>query len=179
NRPERRRSSPDAGARGVDRSPPDAAPRVVEPPKPAATGKLTVVTDTWCDLRIDGILKGRHNPNAPRSYELDAGPHTLHCSQGPGMLSSRSQAKVVANRSRKLTLRLVQAVKVRVRLSKGAAVQIGSRRVGSGGTVSLKPGRYRVTVLNGAGQPIGSKYVTVAAGKPCQLRDVPTVGCFR
>jgi hypothetical protein len=156
----------------------DAAPVVSKPPEPVANGTLVITTDTWCNLRIDGNSKGRHNPNAKRSYQLEAGEHHLDCSQGPGGLSKQHKARVQAGKTRTVRMTLIEPVRAVVRLKKGAAIRVGGKRVGNGQHVTLRPGRHSVAVVGGGGQVMGRGWVTVVAGKTCVLRDDPALGCF-
>ncbi|MGE3545924.1 MAG: serine/threonine-protein kinase, partial [Kofleriaceae bacterium] len=64
----------------VDVSPPiDAAvARTVDAAVPLAAGAIVVVNDTWCDVEIDGVARGR---KSARPIAVAAGRHTVTCVQ--------------------------------------------------------------------------------------------------
>ena len=63
----------------VAAAPPDAADvAIVAPDAAPAGGAIHVVSDSWCNVAIDGVDRGRL-ANTP--YRVDAGHHTVACAQ--------------------------------------------------------------------------------------------------
>lgn len=141
-------------------------------------GTLRVRADTWCELSIDGRARGRQL-QAARTFSVPVGTHKLACTQGEGRPSQTVTVSVSAGAPVDAALQLLAAVTVEARLERARSVRIGSVVVPAGGRRELAPGRYRVTLLGADGRGLESGWVTIPARAPCQLRDQPTLGCFR
>ncbi|HLL23248.1 MAG TPA: serine/threonine-protein kinase, partial [Kofleriaceae bacterium] len=120
----------------------DAALQVdaAEPPDAAdARGLLTVVNDTWCEVSIDGVEKGRITRSA--TYEVSAGPHVVVCRQ-PGIQRWEKRIEVVAGTPARVAGSMVGEVEVRFDVD----AIIGGTAWSKGQTGKLKPGRTNAIV---------------------------------
>ncbi len=160
--------------------PADAAPIVearpidspIDPdPEPA---QLIVSITPWCDVVVDGKALGR--ASASKRHLLAPGPHQVSCVQsGTGL---RWQQEIVLKAGEQKTLKgsLLPPVTIKLALSKGLRVKIGTHKAESGGLIKLAGGRHLVEVLNAAGELVDSRYLVLRDS--CTLRDKPRIACF-
>ena len=129
--------------------PPDAIPDalVIE------HGKIVVVNDTWCEVWIDNVQRGRLPSQS--TFDVTTGHHTVLCKQ-PGIAEWTKDVDVAAGKTAKVQDAMLVPVEVRFELD----AQVGGASISKGGVRKLKPGRVNVTV-NGQ-----SMWV-----------DIPRVGC--
>jgi len=157
----------------------DAAPVIARPidaaPAPAP-GSLTVVMDAWCDLSIDGTSMGRADKK--KKYPLDAGKHTIECTQGAGLPSWTTKVTLDPGEHETVKGTLLGDVEVTISLGAGSHVRIAGKTYADGAKVSLKPGRVRVEVLS-ASTVIESGYVTLPRVAACKLQDYPDLDCYQ
>jgi serine/threonine-protein kinase len=120
---------------------------------PPEKGKVEVVTDTWCELSIDGAPRGRLQ--GKMTVELDAGPHTILCMK-PGMAEWTKTVDVLPGKTVRAEGAFLAPVTVRLELD----AEIGGTSFSRGDATKLKPGRTNVKV--------GGKSLWV---------DIPRVSC--
>jgi hypothetical protein len=160
----------------------DAAPAVVMPVDAAAPvidaapapARVTFAFDTWCELVIDDLPRGR----ADREREVVLGPgrHRASCSQGPGLGAWSETVEVRAGQVRRVEGTLLAPVEVTI--DAGDAVRISGQTIRSGDRIVLRPGRYRVEIVVG-GRARAPVYVSIPRVARCTLRDRPAVDCYR
>lgn len=145
--------------------------RIDAPPAPA---RVTFVFDTWCELVVGDMKRGR----ADRALvvELEAGRHRATCSQGPGLETWSGTVDVEAGETKRVEGTLIEPVDVLVDV--GDAVRIDDREIKRGERVKLKPGRRRVEVLVG-GKARPHVYVSIPRVERCTLREKPQLDCYR
>ncbi|MBZ0237571.1 MAG: hypothetical protein K8M05_34960 [Deltaproteobacteria bacterium] len=160
----------DAGV-PVDAAAPDAPP-VDAAPAPA---RVTFVFDTWCELVVDDVPRGRADREL--TISLDAGRHRARCSQGPGLETWTGTVDVKPGQARRVDGNLLSPVDVLVEVGDGIRIN-GKDTVARGERTELKPGRYRIEVLSG-GKPRSPVYVNVPRVERCTLRDKPPLDCYR
>jgi tRNA A-37 threonylcarbamoyl transferase component Bud32 len=170
----------DAGV-ALPQPPPDAAPHVVAPPPPDAApappaqGSITLVLDAWCDLSIDGTSLGRLDKK--KSYPVDPGSHEIVCTQGQGLATFTQTVTVAAGAHKTVKGSLLGVVHVTVAVSGGDAVRIAGATHANGATVDLKPGRFRIEVMQG-GTSVTSGYIDLPRIASCTLKDRPDLDCY-
>ncbi|MBA3394617.1 MAG: hypothetical protein H0T89_18370, partial [Deltaproteobacteria bacterium] len=143
-------------------SPADAAPADSAPVDAAvATATLVVTNDTWCDVTIDGVARGKINPT--RSFTVPVGPHVVVCEQPniPGHRWSR-EVEVVAGKLATATGDMLAPVEVTIEVDD---ITIGDTRYSRGRMARLKPGRYPVQV---GGRSAG--YLEIGRVARCRVR---------
>jgi len=144
--------------------PPDAAaiapPIDAEPPN----GTLVITNDTWCDVAIDGVPRGRLNPGAKLTIDVPRGHHVVSCAQ-PGINPGwRRELDLAGGATQPIAGTLLSTVDVAIAIA-GDRVKIDDRFYPRGGIAKLKPGRHRGVVFHGDQSGIGAFF------------DVPRVGC--
>ncbi len=151
--------------------PTDAPPADGPPPvdAPAESATLVVTNDTWCDVTIDGVARGKINPT--RSFTVPAGPHVVVCEQPniPGHRWSRD-VEVLAGKLATAKGDMLAAVEVTIEVDDITIGDIGYSR---GLVARLKPRRYPVQV---GGRPAG--YLDIPRVARCRVRvDAGKVVC--
>ena len=130
----------------------------------AATGAIIVKADTWCDVEIDGELKGRISA---KPIQVSAGTHTVVCTQGSGTgLIWTKQVEVAAGKTTTVSGSLLPAIEVRIATN----VTIDGVAYRAGATARLK-GRLRLEK--------DGVTVNVTISSPCEIRDTPGLDCYR
>ena len=147
---------------------PDAAPLAVSP------ARVTFAFDTWCELVVDDQPRGR----ADRELEVTLAPgrHRASCGQGPGLGGWSGTIDVAAGEVRRVEGTLLAPVEVVIDL--GGGVRIGGQVVRRGATIVLRPGRYRVELLDGS-RVRSAGYVNIPRLPRCTLRETPSLDCYR
>ena len=141
----------------VDALPPvDAAPPPPPDAAPIAKGKIQVVNDTWCEIWIDNVERGRLP--AQSTYEVTAGSHVVLCKQ-PGINEWTKTVEVTGGKTTKAEGSLLALVEVRFEVD----AKIGAASFSKGDRRKLKPGRTNVVV---GGQ---SLWIDIPR-MPCRLR---------
>jgi hypothetical protein len=165
---------PDAGV-AVAVTPPDAATIFTVPPDAAAapTGeaKITITNDTWCDVSIDGVSRGRVAlANAKLIVTLPAGHHVITCEQ-PG-LNAKWTREVDIEDGKPFQVRgtLLSSTDVTIAITTGDRVQLDGTYYPRGSVVKVKPGRYRGLVFQGTQGGVGG-FVDIPR-LPCRLHEV-------
>jgi eukaryotic-like serine/threonine-protein kinase len=156
----------------ADAALPGPGPDLPAPPAPPAPARLTVVMDAWCDVTIDGVAQGRADRHRP--IAVAPGHHEVACSQGPGLASWRGGVDVVAGEDRAVEGSLLAKVAVTVDIA--GEVRIDGAPHGRGDVVPLSPGRHKIEVIGGG--EAAERWVTIARGTPCRLRDTPELDCY-
>jgi hypothetical protein len=164
----------DAGVPVVIDAAPLFAPPVDAPPAPA-TARVSFVFDTWCNLVVDRVDRGRADREL--AVELDAGHHTATCSQGPGLETWSGTVDVKAGVAKRVTGTLIEPVDVLIAV--GDSVRIDNDRDARprGTHIKLKPGSRRIEVIVG-GHVKTTAYVRIPRVPSCTLRDKPPLDCF-
>ena len=166
------RTRGDARRRGIDAITdlPDAA-SVLEPDAPrdaqvdaaVGDGTLIVITDTWCEITVDGTPHGRL-VGTRRSITLAAGHHTVSCVQ-PGINPGWTrEVDVQVGQIHSIEGVLLATVDVTIAIA-GDSLQLDARHVPRGTVIKVKPGRHRGLVMNGANAGVGGWI------------DIPRVAC--
>jgi hypothetical protein len=152
-----------------------AAPRDVAVPAASETTTLSVATDVWCKLSIDGVSFGNNDPK--RRHPVEPGTHTVTCAQSADVSATQVIA-VDAGRHRRVVLTLLEPVAVKVAVTRGDRVTISRSTYRNGTTVILRQRRFRVQVLRGQAV-VAEEWVGIDAGyKACTLRDSPQLDCY-
>ena len=147
--------------------PVDAAVVAVVVDAAPAPGAILVKNDTWCNIEIDGVARGR---NADRPFPVDPGPRTVTCTQGIGSNRSWTERVTVAPGAT-TTVRgsLLGTFDVTIATAGEAIVDGVAYRPGA--VVRLKRGSVHVT-SGGVG-----KHLPLTG--TCELRDKPLLDCYR
>jgi hypothetical protein len=144
---------------------PDAAMMAMPPPDAAiaATGEIVVRNDTWCDVVIDGVPRGRANAKPIR---VDAGTHTVVCQQ-PGTENTWTKTiDVAAGKTAIASGSMLGTFPVTLEVD----ATIDGRPYARGTMVNLKRGRHEL-VVGGA----KSRFDLSGA---CTVRSAPEPGCY-
>ena len=149
----------------------DAAPPVDAAPAPA---RVTFAFDTWCELVVDDVPRGRADREL--TISLDAGRHRARCSQGPGLETWSGTVDVKAGETRRVDGTLLDPVEILVEVGDGVRIN-GKDTVARGERKQLKPGRYRIEVLSG-GKARSPVYLQLPRVERCTLRDKPQLDCY-
>jgi serine/threonine-protein kinase len=165
-----RSGPPDAGARVAVALPADAAPVTAV----AKTGIFEFRTDSWCNLTIDGVPKGRLQ--GKKSMVVAIGERRLTCSQ-PSTGVNWSRTVTAKAKPVKVVILLRAIVEVRIAITGGDSVRIGGRTYKRGAVVKLKQGSHEVVVLKN-GAKLKTEWVTVPRRTSCILRDKPRLDCY-
>ena len=129
----------DAGAGGradAAIATPDAAPPDAAVPE---GGKIVVVNDTWCEVSIDKVARGRLP--AQSTFDVGAGTHTVVCAQ-PGIAEWTKPADVPPGKTVRVEGTMLAPVAIRFEVD----AQIGGTSFSRGDSTRLKPGRTNVIV---------------------------------
>ncbi|HEY5923020.1 MAG TPA: serine/threonine-protein kinase [Kofleriaceae bacterium] len=138
---------------------PQAAPADAAMP---ATGFIIVKNDTWCEVSIDGMPKGR---NSPTPIRVDAGTHTVTCEQ-TGTNKWTKQVNVAANKTETVSGTMLGMIVVTV----GVDAEIDGVGYTRGMVVNLKRGRHDLVV--------GGAKLRFDLTGPCTVRSTPEPGCY-
>jgi hypothetical protein len=122
-----------------------------------------VKTDAWCEVSIDGEMKGRAGATP---IEVTAGPHTVVCEQTGMNRSWTTKVTVVGGKTAVASGSILGTVTVTL----GVDASIDGKAYTSGQTIQLKAARYQVQV--------GDSRKHVSITRPCQIRSSPEIGCF-
>jgi hypothetical protein len=139
-------------------APVDAAPVVAE------TGTLIISNDTWCDVTVDGIVRGRlANASAKIVVKLPAGSHSVICEQ-PGINRWAKDIPIEAGKTVAYGGNLLASVEVTIAIA-ADRVLIEGTYYPRGAKIKLKPGRKRGVVFHGDQGGVGGFF------------DIPRVAC--
>ena len=154
--------------------PPDAAP--LPPPIDAAPAlvAVTFAFDTWCNLTVDDVARGRADKTLV--VRLAPGAHTAACSQGAGLGSGWSRTIAIGPGA---PARIEGDLLARVEwlVGVGDAVRIDGATVARGGALAVRAGRHRVEILIG-GKVTQTAWVSASGAARCTLRDQPALDCY-
>jgi len=117
-------------------APADAA---APPDAPARPSAILVKNDTWCDVWIDGALRGRISRTP---YEVAPGHHTVRCFQQSTSLEWTKDVDVAAGETAIAENQMRASFKVTIGVSSGASID--GAFYPSGATPILKTGHYLV-----------------------------------
>jgi eukaryotic-like serine/threonine-protein kinase len=132
-----------------------------------ARGFITVANDTWCELSIDGIPRGRIAPRTKRPIEVDAGAHDVACDQ-PGTGKRWSQRVTVAAGA---TVGVTGALLGTVAVTLEVDALIDGVPYKRGTVAQLRAGRHDLTIA-------GAKKTFFDLRAPCVVRATPEPGCY-
>jgi hypothetical protein len=140
-------------------APVDAA--IVEP----QFGFILVKNDLpWCDVKIDGVLRGRNNDK----IQVEAGKHTIVCDQ-TGIEGNVWKREVDVKGGKVTTVEGSMRGVIAIRFDVDATID--GKAYAKGSSASIKAGS-RLEVSAG-----GSKgYLTFSM--PCTIRTTPELGCY-
>ncbi len=142
----------------------------------AASPVLVAVTfsfDTWCNLTVDDLARGRANKVVV--VRLAPGRHPAACSQGPGLGSWSRTIEVVDGAPARVEGDLLPTVEVVVAV--GDEVRIDGVAVARGRSLAVKLGPHRVDVVV-AGKVVTTARLTIPGVARCTLRDQPALDCY-
>ncbi|MGE0546015.1 MAG: serine/threonine-protein kinase [Kofleriaceae bacterium] len=150
----------------IDAAPPADAAVVLAadaalPPEP---GAIIIANDTWCDVEIDGVAKGR---KSARPIAVAPGRHTVRCEQ-KGIQGWTQVVEVAPGETKTVTGSLLETVEVTIATS-GDAI-IDGVRYQRGQVAKLKRGSHEV--ISG-----GTRKYSVFS-RSCALRDRPELDCY-
>lgn len=149
--------APSAVLPPIDARPVDAAP---------AYGYVTVANDTWCELVIDGIPRGRITNRTKQPIRLVAGDHEVRCEQpGTGNRWTRT-VTVGAGATLPVTGTMLGAFAVTLDVD----ATIDGVAHPRGAVVQLRGGRHDLVIE-------GKKTFFDLRG-PCAVRSAPEPGCY-
>jgi len=141
----------DAALPDVAVAPPDAAVVAVPPDAPAVVeeGTLMVSNDTWCDVTVDGIPRGRIlGVGKTLAIKAAAGERVVTCAQESLRKRWTQRISVVGGKALPVTGTLLGLVDVRVAIS-GDRIEIDRQVYPRGSVLKLKTGRYQGKVMAG------------------------------
>jgi hypothetical protein len=154
--------------------PVDAAAPPIDAPPPAPA-RVTFAFDTWCELVVDDEPRGRADREL--TITLAPGRHRARCSQGPGLETWNGVVDAKAGADQRVVGTLLSPVDVLVDAGDGVRIN-GKDTVKRGERTKLKPGRYRIEVMND-GKARAPVYVAIPRVEHCTLRDKPPLDCYR
>ena len=146
----------------VDAAPVDAAPVAV-----------TFAFDTWCDLTVDGVARGRADRSL--TVALPPGRHAATCGQGRGLGSWSQPVVVVAGPP--VTVRGSLLPPVEVTVAVGDEVRIDGAAIARGRARAVRPGVHLVEIVV-AGKVSRAASLSFPSVARCTLRDQPTLDCY-
>jgi hypothetical protein len=161
--------TPDAGVVAAI----DAAAPVVAPPATEEWGEIVVKITPWCEIRVDGEVKGQ-SPTAP-AIRVRAGRHTITCEQSTTGMKHEETIEVAAGATRRIERSLLSRVPVTLRVSTAKA-RVDGVIYDNGQTFRVLPGRYRAELLAGDEVTVNA-FVTVGR-QPCTIKDSPELACY-
>jgi hypothetical protein len=173
-----RRREPTTPARATP-VPSEAAPASTEtpvttpsPPAPVPTAPATLIVATapWCDLRVDGLARGR----TPQTLSLPPGHHHIECTNPAAGRSLTRELDLLPGQLRELRERLYGTVRVTPSFTHADAFAVDDGRVAAD-VHEVEPGRRRITFYV-AGKAIATRYIDVPP-EGCRLVDVPAAAC--
>jgi serine/threonine-protein kinase len=148
-------------------APPIDAAVAVEPPAPPAIdaapaiGHIVVQNPVWCDIWIDGALRGNLRD---RPIEVPVGKHIVRCVNPAGEWTRETD---VAPGSTRTLVGTVPDIAVTLEID----ATIDGTRYARGSVVRLKPRRLEV-IADGKRQ-----FITFRVS--CTLKDTPELECYR
>ena len=148
-------------------APPGDAAVAVEPPAPPAVdaapavGHIVVQNPVWCDIWIDGALRGNLRD---RPIEVPVGKHIVRCVNPAGEWTRETD---VAPGSTRTLVGTVPDIAVTLEID----ATIDGTRYARGSVVRLKPRRLEV-IADGKRQ-----FITFRVS--CTLKDTPELECYR
>ena len=141
--------------------PVDAAVVVPIDAAPPAKALLVVSNNLWCDVFVDQEKRGVFQPPAPLRVEVEAGRHSVTCSQPT--IASNTWTRSVEARAGENVVKGAFSVEIEIRLE--VATTIDDKPYPAGATVTVKRGTVK----------IGTKYVSITG--PCSVRR--DLQCYR
>ncbi|MDQ3370660.1 MAG: hypothetical protein M3680_35025, partial [Myxococcota bacterium] len=134
--------------------PPDAAPQL-------ADSRLVIVNDTWCEVTIDGVARGKIVQR--KELVVTAGRHAVICEQ-PNIAGHRWVREVEVAPGASLTVQgsMLALVDVTIAIGDVTIDGIGYSR---GVRARLKPGRYQASVGGRSG------WLDIPRVARCQVRE--------
>ena len=148
-------------------APPIDAAAVIEPPAPPAVdaapavGHIVVQNPVWCDIWIDGALRGNLRD---RPIEVPVGKHIVRCVNPAGEWTREAD---VAPGSTRTLVGTVPDIAVTLEID----ATIDGTRYARGSVVRIKPRRLEV-IADGKRQ-----FITFRVS--CTLKDTPELECYR
>ncbi|HVV87392.1 MAG TPA: hypothetical protein VHE35_30330 [Kofleriaceae bacterium] len=161
-------------APAVDAAAPPAPPPIDAAPAPVA---VTFRFDTWCDLTVDGVGRGRVNKGASATVSLAPGPHDAVCGQGAAGSSTSWKQTIHVAAGRAQTFEGELLPRIEVVAGVGDSVRIDGVGVARGASLTVKYGTHTVEVVSG-GKVVRTERVEVTAAGRCTLRDRPALACY-
>jgi serine/threonine-protein kinase len=137
----------------------DAMPAAID--APPAMGAIVVKNDTWCQVSIDGVDRGRLSA---KPLPVTAGRHTVTCDK-PGLDKWTKEVDVAGGETARVEGTLLKEVTVTLEVD--AAIDGVAHKKGT--TLQLKD-RHRVEVGGVA------KFITFNID--CRLRSSPSIDCY-
>jgi hypothetical protein len=132
-----------------------------------ARGFITVKNDTWCELSIDGIPRGRITNKTKQPIAVDAGTHDVVCEQ-PGTGKRWARRVTVASGA---TANVVDALLGTLAVTLEVDALIDGVPFKRGTVAQLGAGRHDLTI---GGAP--KTFFDLRA--PCTVRATPEPGCY-
>jgi eukaryotic-like serine/threonine-protein kinase len=181
------RTRPDAGHARIDAAirdavvaPADASQMTVAvdaalPPAvdaAPAVGYIAVQNDRWCDVTIDGEMRGRPEKGP---FPVPLGHHTVVCEQSGTGNSWTRDVEVAAGQHAVVKGTMAKNVDVVIQLAGADAVSIDGKLYANGTRVPLKVDRHEIRAIKDGGE-VGKAFVTIRAA--CTLRDRPALDCY-
>jgi hypothetical protein len=131
----------DAGLDAIVAMSVDSFVQPIDAPVKLEPGKILVVSDTWCELSIDKVRRGRIQGRG--SFDVDPGHHVVHCNQ-PGIndVGWTDEVDVQPGKSATAEGSMLESVQVRFDFD----AKIGDDSFTKGQVAKIKPGRKNVIV---------------------------------
>jgi serine/threonine-protein kinase len=143
-------------------TPIDAAPQVsIDAPPPSGDGTLIVVNDTWCDVIVDGQLRGQTSGNR-FVIKLPPGHHVVQCKQGQAGPVWRKDVDLEAGKQFTVQDGMLKPVAVTF----GVAANVDGRDFQRGDRAELKARQYRFKLPSG-----GEGWLIVPQTAQCTVRQ--------
>jgi serine/threonine-protein kinase len=171
--------APSAGGEGAVLAPAgagsaDAAPAA--PPIPvdaaavavAALGELIIESDTWCELAIDGVPRGRVARTG--AYALPAGRRAVRCEQPSTGLGWRAEVEIRPGAQTRIARALLPPVAVTI-ATPGDRASIDGVSAARGAILTVKPGQRRVVLLR-EGRAFREGWVAIPVAASCRLHAI-------
>jgi hypothetical protein len=144
--------------------PPAVVDAAIEPPRPSAPGFVVVQSGLWCNIYIDGKLRGdQRGDQRNQPIDVTPGRHTVRCVNPAG--EWRQDVDVPSGATKTVTGSLQD---LEVTLDVDATID--GKPYDRGSVVKLKRGNVEVIV--------GGKKQFIPFRASCTLRDTPELGCY-
>jgi tRNA A-37 threonylcarbamoyl transferase component Bud32 len=154
-----------AAAAPATTTPPAAAPLPAAP----TLAWLTVATSPWCDLRVDGVARGR----TPQRLSLPPGRHHIDCNNPAAGHAMSTDVTLGAGEEKVIKRPLFAPVRVIPQLVEAQVFAIDGNPVV--GIATVMPGPHRITLYRDR-RVIADQYIDVPF-ESCLLYDKPQIRC--